>query len=126
SQFLIRNVIYRADLPAEPREVVFRILLFKIFNKIETWRLLETRLGSITFADYRFAAYDRILADAMTRGERIYSAAYIMPPGGSAFGHAAKHQNHLKLLEMMMLDELPKKLADCRTMQQGFELLLSY
>ncbi len=41
SQYLIRHVIYRADLPSAPREVFFRILLFKLFNKIETWELLE-------------------------------------------------------------------------------------
>lgn len=41
SQYLIRNVIYRADLPNSPSEVFFRILLFKLFNKIETWQLLE-------------------------------------------------------------------------------------
>ena len=37
SQYLIRHVIYRADLPNTPREVFFRILLFKLFNKIATW-----------------------------------------------------------------------------------------
>ena len=32
SQYLIRNVIYREDLPDTPREVVFRIFLFKILK----------------------------------------------------------------------------------------------
>jgi alpha-glutamyl/putrescinyl thymine pyrophosphorylase clade 1 len=41
SQYLIRHVIYRADLPNTPREVFFRILIFKLFNKIATWELLE-------------------------------------------------------------------------------------
>src|SRR5437763_91328 len=36
SQYLIRSVIYRPDRPTTPAEVVFRVLLFKIFNKIET------------------------------------------------------------------------------------------
>ena len=31
----------RADLPDVRREVCFRILLFKLFNKIETWQLLK-------------------------------------------------------------------------------------
>ena len=54
SQYLIRNVIYRDDLPNSVDEVVFRILLFKLFNKIETWERLERGLGPISFADYRF------------------------------------------------------------------------
>lgn len=32
SQYLIRRVIYREDLPSGPGEVCFRILLFKTFN----------------------------------------------------------------------------------------------
>ena len=94
SQYLIRHVIYRSDLPNSPREVFFRILLFKLFNKIETWGLLERAFGSITFEDYCFTRYDEVLARAMRNGRRIYSAAYIMPPGKSAFGQPAKHQNH--------------------------------
>jgi hypothetical protein len=126
SQYLIRHVIYRADLPNSPREVFFRILLFKLFNKIETWELLERSFGPITFEDYRFERYDEVLAHAMRNGRRIYSAAYIMPPGSSAFGRPAKHQNHLLLLERMMEDWLPERLAQTRTMQTGFDSLRDY
>ena len=45
SQYLIRRVIYRDDLPDDPAEVVFRVLLFKLFNRIETWELLEKAVG---------------------------------------------------------------------------------
>lgn len=126
SQFLIRQVIYRDDLPVSEPEVCFRILLFKLFNKAETWSLLEAALGPITWEDYRFEHYDAVLSAAMREGHRIYSAAYIMPPGGTAFGHPAKHQNHLRLLERMIATDLPKRIADARTMQRGFELLRSY
>lgn len=126
SQYLIRRVIYRDDLPNSDAEVLFRILLFKLFNKIETWEFLEHTFGAITFKSYKFEHYDRLLAQAMRAGGRIYSAAYIMPPGGSAFGHAAKHQNHLRLLEKMMADGLADKLSKMRKMQPAFELLRSY
>jgi hypothetical protein len=126
SQFLIRHVIYREDLPRSAREVFFRILLFKLFNKIETWKLLEKALGPITWEDYSYKHYDRILGDAIRSNRRIYSAAYIMPPGGTVFGNAAKHQNHLMLLERMMGQQLPDRLSEAHTMQQGFELFRSY
>ncbi len=126
SQYLIRHVIYRDDLSKSPPEVFFRIMLFKIFNKIETWELLERALGSVTFEDYRFASYDAVLRGARQAGRRIYSAAYIMPPGSRAFGRSAKHQNHLLLLERMMADRLPERLAQTRTMQEGFEKLRAY
>ncbi|MCY4593172.1 MAG: putative DNA base hypermodification protein [Bryobacterales bacterium] len=126
SQYLIRNVIYRNDLPKARREVFFRILLFKLFNKIDTWKLLEREIGPITFEEYRFAAYDSVLARALHTGRRIYSAAYIMPPGSRTFGRSAKHQNHLLLLEQMMADELADRLAQSSSMQEGFEKLRAY
>lgn len=126
SQYLIRNVIYRDDLPSSSVEVFFRIILFKLFNKIETWRLLEAELGSVSYADYNFERYCDVLRHAMQRGETIYSAAYIMPPGSSAFGYASKHQNHLRLLEEMMKDQLPKKLEEASSMQSAFELFRGY
>ncbi|MCC2691582.1 hypothetical protein IQ240_03015 [Nodularia sp. LEGE 04288] len=126
SQYLIRNVIYRDDLPSSINEVFFRIILFKIFNKIETWQLLENNIGHITYADYSFERYDKILTETMQSGQTIYSAAYIMPSGGKTFGYTTKHRNNLKLIEKMMADNLPQKLADSRNMHQGFDLLHSY
>jgi len=126
SQYLIRRVIYRDDLPRAPAEVFFRILLFKLFNKIETWELLERAFGVVTFEDYAFANYDRVLGHAMQTGDRIYSAAYIMPPGTRAFGRPAKHQNNLLLLERMLADRLPDRLTQSRTMQDGFEKFRAY
>ena len=126
SQCLIRNVIYRDDLPASADEVFFRIVLFKLFNKIETWTTLEAALGPITFKDYSFEHYDRVLTRAMASGGAIYSAAYIMPAGRRGLGHHRKHQNHLVLLERMLADSLPQRIAECRSMQQAFTLLRSY
>ena len=126
SQYLIRHVIYREDLPSTPEEVFFRIILFKIFNKIETWRLLEKKLGDIIYADYSFKRYDEILTEAIEKDQSIYSAAYIMPSGGKGLGHTRKHRNHLKLIEQMMADELPKKLTDAPNMHRGFDLLREY
>ena len=126
SQYLIRHVIYRDDLPKSPSEVLFRTLLFKLFNKIETWKLLEHTFGEVTFKNYKFEHYDKVLSQAMRAGGRIYSAAYIMPPGGSAFGHTAKHQNHLRLLERMMADDLAGQMGQLKKMQTAFELLRSY
>jgi alpha-glutamyl/putrescinyl thymine pyrophosphorylase clade 1 len=54
SQYLIRRVIYAGD--QNPEELIFRILVFKMFNRIETWELLEESLGGISldFLAYQF------------------------------------------------------------------------
>ena len=125
SQYLIRCVIYRDDLPDDPAEVVFRVLLFKLFNRIETWELLEKAVGPVTYAGFSFKRYDQALTRAMARGLKIYSAAYIMPSGGS-LGHDRKHRNHLTLVGRMMEEDLPARLANSTTMQQAFKLIRDY
>jgi len=124
SQYLIREVIYEGK--QSPEELFFRILLFKFFNKIETWELLSKELGTITLAEYSFEHYDRILTQAINNRKPIYSAAYIMPSGGSSLTPTKKHQMHLKLLEQMMRDALPFRLADATSMGKAFDLLRSY
>jgi thymidylate kinase len=124
SQYLIRNVIYRHDQSAE--EVAFRTLLFKLFNKIETWELLERKIGTPRYAGYSFEKYSATLDRALAAGQAIYSAAYIMPSGSGEFEEKRKHHSHLKLLERMMRDRLAPRLGECRTMRQAFELIRSY
>ena len=70
SQYLIRSVIYRDDLPSTDEEIIFRVLLFKFFNRIETWELLEAELGPITYAGYSFDSYDGVLEQSLASGAR--------------------------------------------------------
>ena len=124
SQYLISDVIY-AGQQSVP-EVFFRTILFKLFNKIETWELLTSKLGEIAWEGYSFDRFDSVLANALASKIRIYSAAYIMPSGKSTFGHRQKHRNHLKLLERMIEDEAPYQIAGATSMRQAFEILRSY
>lgn len=125
SQYLIRSVIYRDDLPNSVEEVFFRTMLFKLFNKIETWELLERECGPVTWSGYDFKRFDGVLSRAMASAHRIYSAAYIMP-SASTFGYSRKHSNHLALLAMMMADGLPQQIAAATRMQDGFQMLIEY
>lgn len=124
SQYLISHVIYCGDQSAE--ELFFRILLFKIFNRIETWELLTRRMGMPSYRDYDYKVFDDILTSAIEQGARIYSAAYIMPSGGPNSGESRKHRMHLKLIERMMKEEVPLRISDAKTMAKAFELLRSY
>ena len=124
SQYLIRHVIYEGD--PSPEEVFFRTILFKLFNKIDTWEMLRGQLTTISHADYSFQKYDRVLTEALAAGTRIYSAAYMMPSGRSSFGQSQKHRNHLMLLERMMEDEVPQRITEASTMAEAFDVLRSY
>jgi 5-hmdU DNA kinase, helical domain len=122
SQYLINEVIYRGSQDSD--EVLFRILLFRFFNRISTWRLLHAALGQLTWARFRVARHDEVLSQALSRGEPIYSAAYVVPP--PKLGARRKHTNHLLLLQQMLRGGLRSKLQACASMAEAFRLLRGY
>jgi hypothetical protein len=122
SQYLINSVIYRAS--QDPDEVLFRILLFRFFNRVSTWELLQAALGDLAWGTFRLDRYDEVLNEAASRGERIYSPAYVIPP--PPLGAFRKHTNHLLLLQRMLCDGLRTKLQTSASMAEGFRTLRSY
>jgi hypothetical protein len=124
SQYLIRDVQYRSDRPQSPRELLFRTLLFKIFNRIETWEEIEHKTGEVQWERIDLDAIAHVLGSMMQRGIPIYSAAYIMPT--PRFGRNRKHENHLALLARMMEDGLPDRVQSASSLRQVYEAFLAY
>lgn len=125
SQYLLRHVIYDDD--HDERDLVFRILLFKLFNRIETWQELRQRGGEPRVATFDPQRYAAVLDEAMARGDRIYSAAYIMPPASrAASGAGRKHHTHLDLLDQMLRDRLWELIVAARSLREVYELLVGY
>lgn len=125
SQFLIRHVIYSGD--QSPQEVFFRTILFRFFNRISTWVNLTVALDNeISYANYDFRLYDEILTSLINGKNKLYSAAYIMPSGIREFGFLRKHQNNLKLLELMMQDNVPERITGARSLKIVFNTLKSF
>lgn len=124
SQYLIKNVIYKDS--QDFREVFLRTILFKIFNKISTWELLTHEIGELTTHNFKFKKFSKTLLEAVHAKETIYSGAYIMASGKSTFGYNRKFENHLKLIELMLKEQLPEQILNAQTLEQVFELLKSY
>lgn len=122
SQYLIRNVIY--DGPQSPEEVFFRIILFKIFNKIETWENLIKIFGQPSWKNFDILQLSDVLDNLISNNKRIYSPAYIMPC--PSFGRKRKHKNHLYLIDYMMRDGAPKKISNASNLRQVYDILFSY
>lgn len=126
SQYLIKHVIYNNDNIQNIDDIVFRILLFKLFNKIETWQLLEHRFGELNVKGFKIDAFIKFLDSEMNKGRTLYSNAYMMASGCKEFDVTRKHHAHLMLLQKMLKDKLPEKLQDCKKMQDAYALLLDY
>lgn len=122
SQYVITQVSYRG--PMDWPEVFFRTLLFKLFNRISTWRLLIGAVGEISWRAYSYETFDAALSRAFARGVRLYSPAYVIPQ--PPFGEGRKHRNHLRLLEAMMAADAPGRLAEAGSMAEAFEILKAY
>ena len=85
SQYLIKKC-YLSKWIYRGRRSIFVSYFFKTFNKIETWKKLESKLGRISYRNFSIDQYGKILKDCYNTGDTLYSGAYIMASGKSVFG----------------------------------------
>ena len=97
SQYLLKNVIYNGKSYTD-EDMLFRILIFKLFNKESTWELLLNNFEDITLKTFDVKAYSKTLESAISNGTKIYNDAYISC-ANKAFGYDRKHANHLALFK---------------------------
>jgi hypothetical protein len=121
SQDLIR---VQYDGPQDADDLVLRTLLFRLFNKPSTWATLEAEIGELNTESYSIDRYGEVLDAMFGRGERVYSAAYIIPP--PPFGATRKHSNHLRLIGHMMQSGVTRQLQDARSLAEVFKVIASY
>ena len=125
SQYLLKNVIYNGKSYSN-EDMLFRILLFKLFNKESTWELLLNNFEDINLKNFNFNEYSSVLEKAISNGIKIYNDAYISC-ANKAFGYDRKHDNHLALLNKMFNgDKMQNKIVRCKTMEEAFNIIKSY
>ena len=119
SQYLIQNVLFQGIQTGE--EIFFRCLLFKLFNRIECWEALSSLVGMPSWKTFNLDTYGRALDVMSAKGQKLYSAAYIMP--SPRMGSLRKHWNHLRLLQLIMEEGIPAKVERAGSLKEVFELL---
>lgn len=125
SQYLLKNVIYNGNEYTD-EDMLFRIILFKIFNKESTWELLIKEFGDITLTRFDFKKCSSLFIECKNDGISIYNDAYISC-ANKAFGYDLKHDNHLALLKKMFItDRVQDKIVKCNKMVDVFNILKSY
>jgi hypothetical protein len=125
SQYLLKNVIYN-DKKYSNEDIIFRIILFKMFNKESTWELLESKFGDITLNTFDVKEYSKVLENAISNGIKIYNDAYISC-ANKAYGYDRKHDNHLMLIyNMFFVDKVHLKILKAKDMEEAFNILKNY
>jgi len=105
SQYLIRNVIYNSDPSLSERDILLRIIVFKIFNNIDTWEFLETKLGKIQIKTFDVSLISSLLADRI-KEIPIFSAAYMMTGTHQKYNScSSKHEKWLRMVDCELIKE---------------------
>ncbi|MDE0375637.1 MAG: putative DNA base hypermodification protein [bacterium] len=120
SQYLLQQVIYDRDRDAV--DTILRVLLFKVFNRIETWEWLVSHVGEPDALSFDAGVYTRVLDERFNSGGRLYSAAYVMP--APSLGHVRKHENHLNLLANLLATGVLVSLTRAVSLEQLYYRLL--
>ena len=126
SQFLIRNVIYNNTEKLNEIDTLLRILLFKVFNNIDTWLFLERNFGLITVANFKVDAISKALSKRI-QDKAIFSAAYMMTGSHEKYKlYNSKHERWLKMIENEILkNKLFEKIAKAKALEDVYNTLLT-
>ena len=105
SQYLIKDVIYKDIEKFSPKDVLLRIIIFKIFNKIETWEYLNENLNEYlkveTFNPHKIS----LLLSKRQTCSPIFSNAYMMTGSHRDYDHLpSKHEKWLTMVKKEMID----------------------
>lgn len=126
SQDLLR-VQYTPEYHGGTENTVLRTLLFRMFNKTETFAALEDHFGEIntgTFGKHTWRDFAEFLDDLKKR-QTIYTGAYMVNPARS-YGYPAKHWGTLHLLSDMMEMRVPEQVEHSNSLEQVYRLLNSF
>lgn len=126
SQYLIRNVIYKDLGRYSPEDLLLRILVFKVFNKIETWEYLN-RENEITTKTYNVQK----LTEALTKRQQttpIFSNAYMMAGSHAEYkGIPSKHQVWLQMVDDRFIKNKGiQKVLTAKSMAEVYTQLREY
>lgn len=126
SQYLIKNVIYKDLDRYTPEDALLRILVFKVFNKIETWNYLSG-LTNITIDSFNVERISKALSQRQLNFP-IFSNAYMMAGSHSEYPTIkTKHNLWLQVIE----DEFVKKngvakILKAKSMREVYQLFREY
>ena len=121
SQYLIISVQYNQQWSW--LDTFVRTLVFKLFNRIDTWHHLVSDIGEPNCS----LLFDRAIDDSLgylVEEQPVYSAAYIMPPPRSSSG--PKYVRHLTLLRDMINDGAHIQIQEASTMEEAYSVLRQY
>lgn len=123
SQYLIKNVIYSDDKFSD-KDVLLRIIVFKIFNKPETWEYLESEVGEISLKNFNLKHINNALLERKVSGP-IFNNAYMMTGTHSSYNYLDyKHEKWLQMVKDELIGQsIFDKIIDATSLSDTFDHL---
>jgi hypothetical protein len=125
SQYLIRNVIYDKNVEyLSEEDTLLRILIFKVFNRIDTWEFLESKIGLLTTKTFDIAKISRLLSQRIIN-QPIFNSAYLMTGSHNDYlQYPSKHERWLQIIdEKFIKGKVFSKIIKSKSLQEVFEIL---
>lgn len=124
SQYLIRNVIYNNVEKYTPEDMLLRILVFKIFNKIETWEYLKQTYGEITISNFDVKSISKLLS-VRQQHFPIFNNAYMMTGSCQKYDYLkSKHEKWLTMVKEEFFGEgIVYKVLKTNSLEEVYNLL---
>lgn len=124
SQYLLSHVIYHEMDKYSPEDMLLRILVFKIFNKIETWEYIKQTYGEITIGHFDVKKISALLSERQ-RYAPIFNNAYMMTGSHKRYDYLpTKHEKWLTMVKNEFLGEgVVDKILDAKSLEEVYTLL---
>lgn len=125
SQYLIRHVISEKEHGFSGIDTLLRIIVFKIFNNINTWKYLEHRLGEISIETFD-VDWITTLLDERIKQVAIFNPAYMMTGSHAKYNmYARKHEKWLRMVEKELLfGNGFEKIVKAKSLEEVYNILL--
>lgn len=125
SQYLIRNVIYNDQESFTEHDILLRILIFKIFNNIDTWKFLENKVGVIRTSNFNTDTISNLLSERIIN-EPIFNGAYMMTGSHRKYNmYLSKHEKWLKMVEFEFLKEKRiDRIINAKSLKEIYDILI--
>jgi hypothetical protein len=125
SQYLITNVISEKEREFCNVDNLLRIIVFKIFNNINTWEYLERRLEEISLKTFDVDLITALL-DERIKQVAIFSPAYMMTGSHAKYNmYGRKHEKWLQMVEKeLLLGKGFERIVAAKSLEEVYNILL--
>ncbi len=124
SQYLIRHVIYNQSQKYSEEDTLLRILIFKVFNRIDTWEYILENFGEISIKNFDVDKLTTFLSIRI-KNRPIFNSAYLMTGSHNDYKqYSSKHERWLRMIDFEFIQNKKiKQVLKSKNLGDIFNLL---